>query len=151
MPSLHALAYLGWRAVLVEPVKRLFRRGTGLERFQANFAADHLSPTSPADREISFLASRCIGCGLCEPGCRLASASPAVRALGLPAAFRLVGRTGGDLAAARDLLDACQGCAGCQALCPVGVPMGRVLPYLRARAEEQVRGALPGNERHPGH
>lgn len=133
MPSLPALAYLGWRAILVEPVKRLFQRGTGLERFQANFAADRLAPTSPADREVALLASRCIGCGLCEAGCRLADASPAVRALGLPAAFRLVGRASGDLAAARDLLTASRGCAGCEARCPVGLPIGRVVEHLASR------------------
>jgi succinate dehydrogenase/fumarate reductase-like Fe-S protein len=135
MPSLHALVYLGWRAVFVEPVKRLFQRGAGIDRFLSAFAADRLAPTSLADREVSVLASRCIGCGLCEPGCRLAGASPAVRALGLPAAFRLVGRAGGDLAGARDLLAACQGCAGCRALCPTGVPIGRVLARLAERAE----------------
>jgi heterodisulfide reductase subunit C len=134
MPSLHALVYLGWRAVFVEPVKRLFRRGTGLTRFQANFAADRLAPTSVADREMALLAARCIGCGLCEPGCRLATASPALRALGLPAAFRLVGRGSGDLPAARDLLAACRECAGCEARCPAGVPIGRVLRHLESKA-----------------
>jgi heterodisulfide reductase subunit C len=135
MPSLHALVYLGWRAVFVEPVKRLFQRGSGLDRFRALFAADRLAPTSVADRELSLLAARCIGCGLCEPGCRMAAASPALRALGLPAAFRLVGRSGGDLAAARDLLAACRECSGCEPLCPTGVPIGRVVGHLLARAE----------------
>jgi heterodisulfide reductase subunit C len=130
---LHALAYLGWRAVLVEPVKRLFQRGTGLERFEANFAADRLAPTSAADREVALLASRCTGCGLCEAGCGLAGATPAVRALGLPAAFRLVGRANGDLAAAGDLLEACRACAGCEARCPAGVPIGRVVEHLAGR------------------
>ena len=134
MPSLHALVYLGWRAVFVEPVKRLFRRGTGLDRFQAAFAADRLAPTSLADREVAFLAARCIGCGLCESGCRLLSASPALRALGLPAAFRLVGRAGGDLVTARDLLTACRECTGCETQCPTGVPIGRVVAGLSARA-----------------
>lgn len=134
MPALHALVYLGWRAVVVEPVKRLFRRGCGLERFEANFAEDRLSPTSVADREVAFEASRCIGCGLCESGCRLAGASPAVRALGLPAAFRLVGRGPGDLAGAAELLEACQGCVGCRVLCPTGVPIGKVLGTLQAKS-----------------
>jgi succinate dehydrogenase/fumarate reductase-like Fe-S protein len=133
-PNLPALLYLGWRAVLVEPVKRLFQRGAGIDRFRAAFADDRLAPTSAADLEVSFLAARCIGCGLCEPGCRLAEATPAVRALGLPAAFRLVGRAGADLPEARSLLAACQGCAGCRALCPTGVPIGRVLAHLSARA-----------------
>jgi succinate dehydrogenase/fumarate reductase-like Fe-S protein len=135
MARMNALVYLGWRAVVVEPIKRLFQRGAGLERFLAAFAPDHLAPTSVADREMSFLASRCIGCGLCEPGCRLAGASPALRALGLPAAFRLVGRSGGDLGGARELLAACQGCEGCRALCPTGVPIGRLIAHLATRAE----------------
>lgn len=135
MPSLHALIYLGWRAVFVEPVKRLFRRGTGLDRFRAYFAADRLAPTSVADREVALLAARCIGCGLCEPGCRMVAASPALRALGLPAAFRLVGRAGGDLVAARDLLAACRECSGCETQCPTGVPISRVVAQLSARAE----------------
>jgi heterodisulfide reductase subunit C len=141
MPSLNALFYLGWRAVLVEPVKRLFQRGSGLERFQAQFAADLLAPTSVADREVASLAARCIGCGLCEPGCPLTSSTPSVRALGLPAVFRLVGRTGGDLVAARDLLAACRGCAGCEPLCPTGVPIGRVVAHLSARAEAAAEAA----------
>lgn len=134
MPSLHALIYLGWRATFVEPVKRLLQRGTGLERFRASFAADRLAPTSVADREVAFLAARCIGCGLCEPGCQLVAASPALRALGLPAAFRLVGRTGGDLVAARELLTACSACTGCESRCPTGVPIGRVVASLMAKA-----------------
>jgi succinate dehydrogenase/fumarate reductase-like Fe-S protein len=135
MPALHALVYLGWRAVLVEPVKRLFQRGSGLSRFEANFAADRLSPTSVADREVAFEASRCIGCGLCEAGCRLAGASPAVRALGLPAAFRLIGRGPGDLAGATELFDTCQGCVGCRILCPTGVPIAKVLGTLWAKSD----------------
>ncbi len=137
VPSLHAIVYLGWRAVLVEPIKRLFQRGTGLTRFQAAFAEDRLRPTSVADREIGFEAARCIGCGLCESTCRLAGASPAVRALGLPSAFRLMGRGAEDLDGAPELIEACQGCSGCQHRCPVGVPMGRVLGNLWARSEDR--------------
>jgi len=134
MPSLHALLYLAWRAVLVQPVKRLFQRGSGLARFQSHFAADRLAPTSVADRQLALQAARCIGCGLCEPGCRLAAASPAVRALGLPAAFRLVGRAGGDLGLAGELLAACRDCAGCESRCPAGVPIGRLLRHLESKA-----------------
>ncbi len=141
MPSLHALVYLAWRAVLVEPLKRLFQRGAGFDRFQAIFAEDRLAPTSAVDREVSLLASRCTGCGLCEACCHLAATAPSLRALGLPAAFRLVGRTGGDLAGARDLLDACQACAGCKAVCPTGVPIGRVVGHLAARSAAARKGA----------
>ena len=55
MPSLQALAYLGWRAIAVQPVKRLFQRGTALQRFAAAYQGEGLLPTSLADREL-FLA-----------------------------------------------------------------------------------------------
>jgi Fe-S oxidoreductase len=144
VPSLHALAYLGWRAIVVQPIKRLFRRGTALERFAAAYQGEGLLPTSLADRDLSLAASRCTGCSLCEAGCRLSAAEPAVRALGLPAAFRLAARQQRELPAARALLDACGGCAGCEPLCPAGVPIGRLLARLGERARAAaVPGAAP--------
>jgi heterodisulfide reductase subunit C len=134
MPSLLALLYLAWRALVVQPVKRLLARGTGLERFLAAYAAEGLRPTAPEERAVGLLAARCTGCGLCEAGCRLPAAEPALRALGLPAAFRLVGRQAADLPLGRALLEACGGCAGCGRWCPAGVPIGRVLEHLRRRA-----------------
>jgi len=135
MPSLLALCYLAWRALVVQPLKRLLARGTGLERFQAAYGGEGLAPTAPADLEVALLASRCTGCGLCEAGCRLPGAEPALRALGLPAAFRLVGRQAADLPLGKALLDACHGCPGCDRWCPARVPIGRVLEHLRGRLD----------------
>jgi succinate dehydrogenase/fumarate reductase-like Fe-S protein len=134
MPTPRALTYLAWRAVVVQPVKRLLQRGTALERFAAAYQGDGLLPTSIEDRELSLLAARCTGCSLCEAGCRLVAAAPSVRALGLPAAFRLAARQQRELPAARELLEACGGCAGCSALCPAQVPIERLLSRLGARA-----------------
>jgi heterodisulfide reductase subunit C len=137
MASLQALAYLGWRALVAHPLKRLFRRrGTGLERFSAAYVAEGLVPTSREDRAIGEEAAACIACGLCEAGCPLARAAPEVRALGLHAAFRLYSRNAAELPLAREPLDACAGCEGCEALCPTGVPISRVLRHLRARAAQ---------------
>ena len=104
MPSLLSLTFLGWRALVVQPLKRLAHRGTGLARFQAAYGPDGLGPTRLEDREVSLLASRCTGCGLCEAGCLLPGAAPELRALGLPAVFRLVGKQSADLPLGRDLL-----------------------------------------------
>jgi heterodisulfide reductase subunit C len=135
MASPAALAYLAWRALVAHPLKRLFRQpGTGLDRFRAAYVAEGLVPTRPEDREIGLAASACIACGLCETGCDLAGAAPAVRALGLHAAFRLYSRSIVDLPLAKDALDACAGCAGCDTLCPTGVPISRVVAHLRAAA-----------------
>jgi succinate dehydrogenase/fumarate reductase-like Fe-S protein len=133
MPSPAALAFLAWRAILVQPLKRLFRRGSGLTRFRAAYDADGLAPTRPEDLAVALVAARCVGCGLCEVDCRLAGASPAVRALGLPAVFRLAGRAQGDLGLARDLLEACAGCATCAPSCPTGVDIRRVVEHLHGR------------------
>src|SRR4030042_408945 len=113
MPSVRALAYLGWRAVVAHPLKRAFaQRGTGLERFWAAYVAEGLVPTRTEDRAVGEAASACIACGLCETGCDLARASPEVRALGLHAAFRLYSRSAMELPLAREALRACAGCTG---------------------------------------
>lgn len=132
MASPSALAYLAWRALVAHPLKLLFRRrGTGLERFRAAYVAEGLVPTRPGDRAAGEAAAACISCGLCETGCELARATPAVRALGVHAAFRLYGRSSAELPLAAGALDACAGCTGCDALCPTRVPISRVIALLR--------------------
>ena len=144
MPSVRALAYLGWRAVVAHPLKRAFRQpGSGLERFSAAYVSEGLVPTRTEDRAAGEAASACIACGLCETGCDLARASPEVRALGLHAAFRLYSRSAMELPLAREALRACAGCTGCDALCPTGVPISRVLAHLRAAAEGALRAPAP--------
>jgi heterodisulfide reductase subunit C len=135
MPALGALTYLAWRALVAHPLKRLFRwRGTGLARFRAAYVVEGLVPTRPEDRAVGAAAAACISCGLCDTGCDLARATPAVRALGLHAAFRLYGRSSAELPLAAEALEACAGCTGCDALCPTRVPIARVLAHLREAA-----------------
>jgi succinate dehydrogenase/fumarate reductase-like Fe-S protein len=130
-----ALVYLGWRALVAHPLKRLFRqRGTGLERFRAAYVSEGLVPTRPEDRAVAQAASACIACGLCETGCGLAAATPEVRALGLHAAFRLYARSFADLPLAAGALAECARCTGCDALCPTGVPISRIVAHLRGAA-----------------
>lgn len=137
---LAAFAWLGWRALVAHPLKRLARRGSGASRFAANYESEGLVRTRPEDRAVGEAAAACIACGLCETGCELA-ASPAVRSLGLHAAFRLYSRSSVDLPHAVEALEACAGCAGCEALCPTGVPIGRVVGELLRRARELRVGA----------
>ncbi len=139
MASPGALVYLAWRALVAHPLKRLFRqRGSGLDRFRAAYVSEGLVPTRLDDRAVAQAASACIACGLCEIGCDLARATPAVRALGLHAAFRLYARSFADLPLAADALEACAGCTGCDALCPTRVPISSVVAHLRAASR---RGA----------
>ncbi len=131
---LRALSYLGYRALVAQPLKRLRQEGSGLERFLENYGGEGLVPTRPEDRAAGEAASACIACGLCEPACDLAAAAPGVRALGLHAAFRLYGRSSTELGHAREALAACAACRDCEARCPTGVPIGQVVRHLLARA-----------------
>jgi succinate dehydrogenase/fumarate reductase-like Fe-S protein len=145
MSRLTALSYLGYRAVLAHPFKRLGQRGTGVERFLANYGGEGLLPTSDEDRRLGEAASRCISCGLCEPCCDLAGAAPAVRGLGLHAAFRLYSRSSTELPYAVDALASCASCAtpACEVACPTGVPIASLVRALAARAAAAVVPACP--------
>ncbi len=151
MASAGAMAYLAWRALVAHPLRRLRRRGTGLERFLASYAPEGLVPTRPEDRAVSEAAQACISCGLCELGCELAGAAPAVRAMGLHAAFTLWSRSAGALSRAGEALRACQGCRGCEPLCPTGVPIGRIVRHLLGEvAAREPQAAAPPAERTAG-
>lgn len=60
--------YLGYRAVVAHPLRKLFRRDerTGIERFLANYGVEGLLPTSNDERRLREGAARCIACGLCD-------------------------------------------------------------------------------------
>ena len=134
MSKVKSYAWLAWRAVVPHPLRALGRVGTGEERFLAAYATEGLCPTSLADLADAEAASACIGCGLCEAACPLRNAIPAIRHLGLPAAFRLCGKSDEMLASSAAALAACSGCTGCEPLCPTGVPVTRLVRALAARA-----------------
>lgn len=127
-------AYLGWRAVVAHPLRRLVERGTAEERFLESYATEGLAPTSDEDRAARLAASACISCGLCASACALSGVAPAIRDLGLPAAFRLHSRSAASLAHGADALASCSACTGCDTLCPTGVPITRLVRQLAARA-----------------
>lgn len=133
MSKARSYAWLAWRAVVPHPLRALRRRGTGVERFLANYAAEELAPTSLEALAAAEAASACISCGLCESGCALRSAVPALRSLGLHATFRLIAKSDEMRAHGKDALAACASCTGCEPLCPTGVPITRLVRLLAAR------------------
>ena len=139
MGRVRSLAYLGYRALVAHPLRRLFRQGSGSERFLASYAPEGLSPTSPDDRAAGEAASACISCGLCESACPLAAVAPSVRDLGLHAVFRLYSKSSLALGPGAEALAACSSCAGCESICPTGVPIARLVRSFAARA----RGSAP--------
>jgi succinate dehydrogenase/fumarate reductase-like Fe-S protein len=140
-----SIAWLGWRFVAVQPLRKALRRTPGLARFGAAWFGEGLVPTPEPDRELALAASACTGCGLCEARCDLASRGAVPGAMGLQSLFRLHAKHLGELRAAAPLLAACAGCAGCEGCddaCPSGVPISRIVARLRQLAGgEGERGA----------
>lgn len=127
MSKVGSYGWLAFRAVGPHPLRALRRRGTGEERFLANYAVEGLAPTALEERAAAEAASACISCGLCESGCSLRGAIPSIRSLGLPSVFRLVSKSDGMVAHGADLLAPCASCTGCEPLCPTGVPITRLV------------------------
>ena len=141
-----SIAWLGWRFVVVQPLRKALRRSTARERFAASWFPEGLVPTRVEDREVALAASACTGCGLCEARCDLRGAGAGVQAMGLQSLFRFHSKHLGELGHAGALLDACGGCSGCDDVCPSGVPISRGLAHLRAVARQE-RAANAGKGR----
>ena len=142
---LRALSYLAYRALVAHPFKMLAAEGSGLDRFNAQYAAEGLTPTSREDRAVGEAASACISCGLCEVRCELPTVVPTIRGLGLHAAFRLYARSAGQLRHARDAIEACAACDGCcDDACPTGVPISSIVEHLGRRVGTPATAADTG-------
>jgi succinate dehydrogenase/fumarate reductase-like Fe-S protein len=139
-----SIAWLGWRFVAVQPLRKLLRRTPAKQRFAETWFPRGLLPTRAADREIALAAAACTGCGLCEPRCPLRATSPALGAMGLPSLFRLHAKHPGEVGAAAALVAACEGCEGCDDACPSGVPIARILAHYRRLASAAEAGGSGG-------
>lgn len=129
-----SIAWLGWRFVVVQPLRRLRPRPSAEARFAAAYFGEGCVPTPVADREVALAASACTGCGLCEPRCALRAAPAGVGALGLQSIFRLHSKHLGEARGASALLAACAGCQGCDDACPSGVPIAWIVRRLAGLA-----------------
>lgn len=134
-----SIAWLGWRFVVVQPLRKLLRRTPAKARFERAYFGEGCVPTRPDDLEIGLAASACTGCGLCEPRCALLAARGAEGALGLQSLFRLHSSHLGELRSAAAILEGCGGCEGCDDACPSGVPISRIVRHLRAVAGARGR------------
>ncbi|MEX0683118.1 MAG: heterodisulfide reductase-related iron-sulfur binding cluster [Dehalococcoidia bacterium] len=101
---------------------------------------DRRRPFAPADVDLS----QCVRCGLCLQHCptyvetRLETESPRGRLYLIRA---LTDGTIEPTANALGHLDQCLQCRNCEAVCPSGVPYGRIMEHARADAID--RGAAP--------
>lgn|GEM_PF-979811 len=134
--SLRADLYLGWRALIVQPLRRLFGRvGRGEERFLENYGPEGLVPTPPEDKAMLAAASRCISCGLCDQLDGQLGAIARGDYDGVSLLPRQYARSSVELLHARAALDAIdpESYRAAEAVCPTGVPLVALAAWLRDR------------------
>lgn len=128
--------YLGWRALIVQPLRRIFGRvGEGRDRFLENYGPEGLVPTPPEDKAMLAAASRCISCGLCD---QLDGQLGAIsRGLydGVSLLPRQYARSSVELVHARGALEEIdpEGYRAAEAVCPTRVPLVALAGWLRDR------------------
>lgn len=129
--------YLAYRALIAHPLRKLVReeRGTGQQRFLANYGPEGNIPFTEADREILRGASRCIHCGLCNAYDRaLVDTSRQLHggASLLPVSFS---RATPDLPRARGALAAisADSLVRSEAVCPTRVPLRAIFELLNRK------------------
>jgi succinate dehydrogenase/fumarate reductase-like Fe-S protein len=138
MPArLKALWLLAW-ALLRTLVRRAFgRRQSGLEQFQANYAADGLSAVTEQERRAMPRFGRCVACGLCDRNDRARILASGGRFRGTMSLMLAASRSMPDYRAAalgfahlsdEDLRER-------ERLCPTGVPMREIARFVRAKAD----------------
>ena len=132
-------AYLGYRAVLAHPLRKLFSldRRTGKARFLANYATEGLLPMTDAGRQVLQGAARCIHCGLCEAYDPALSALPRTAYDGASLLAVAYARATPDLPHARTVLAQLTDAQleGGEAVCPTRVPLRAIAAHLRSELE----------------
>lgn len=153
----HAQANLGFRLV-VHVVKKLRNavlpglERHGFARFQQNYVAEGLPPSSGDFRLLAHEAGRCTSCGACDLVCPilLGKSPPDLRAdfLG-PMTFVVSGTRAaphlGDIEASLRTLTGtyCDSCRACDATCPERIPIAK-LAHVFADQRRVVVAAQAG-------
>jgi ferredoxin len=156
---LHAQVNLAWKLVRHWLLKAWpWAERFGLVRFQENYVAEGIPPTTGAFRLLAHEPGRCTACGVCDDVCPILRGSlPAPQSasqgafLG-PMTFVLAGaRAAPQLDDVRDTLQTlngapCDSCRRCDAACPERIPIAQlavVLQEQRVIVERARQGVLP--------
>lgn len=137
MPSrVRALLYLAWALVVTLARRAFTKRVDGLALFHLNYDADRLPAVSPDERRELASFGGCFACGRCDVGdaetmARTGGAFPGTMRWVLSATRSM---PDADVAAAAVAGISDETWAAKEALCPSGVPMRRLVAFVRAKS-----------------
>ncbi len=151
---LNAFLFLGYRAVVVHPLKVLFRgKNWGKPAFLGNYAHEGLIPLTAPEREQLTSFMRCIDCGMCDAVCPLVGklerknfGGPSLVALAYARATPDLGSVAPTL---RHLPADCGACDKCVRICPTRVPLKDLFVFANRKLTE-VEAARTGLVPAPG-
>lgn len=140
MKRLKGDAYLGYRAVIAHPLRKLFSRDqrTGKQRFLDNYATEGLVPTSDEDRTVLLAASRCIHCGLCDLAVGTGGPS-GYSGMSLLAIADTRMTSDAPMVASRLAFAKPAELSAGEAVCPTRVPLQALAAYVRRKADEVAK------------
>lgn len=126
--SFYATANLAAHLILRIGRRILFIKSPGLDQFLENYRPDRIVPYSAEAKRLLSDFSRCISCGLCDALCPAVKKLSQEKFLG-PSFISHAARSLPDFALAPLDFEACEGCRGCESICPERVPIKKVISF----------------------
>lgn len=140
LKRLRAILYLGFHLSL-NIVERGFGKRRGLKEFLQDYGGDLILPYTREEKQLLPWFSRCIQCGLCDSLCPQYASAP--QDLG-PALLPFLSRSIPNFAPLSFTLERCTTCQGCESICPTGVPLKRLIQFIREKQELSNRWKRSG-------
>ncbi len=107
--------------------------GDPVALFLENYGPDGIGLPDPAWNELQLSAQHCLVCGLCSSECARVGGSPRLEPRDAVVSAARLRVDWARLALAEPVGGACQECAACDSVCPVGIPIHRVQAALAGR------------------
>ena len=129
-----ATAFLGVHFALRILKRITFLKSPNLKSFREFYAGDRLATYTLDEKKSLLDFGRCISCGLCDVLCPSIEASLKGHSLGV-SFMSHVARSTTDFVGNIQLdTKACEGCAGCESVCPERVPLRKVLNFIQSKS-----------------
>lgn len=121
--TIYAKLYLGLHLFLRLLKRMVFLKSRGLKAFLDDYRPDHIVPLTLEEKDLLNQAGRCLHCGLCDFGSASAGCLPSL----IPSWARSIPDFGNVWIQLRDSDSYRDG----EALCPVGIPIRRIIGFLQ--------------------